>query len=193
MAWFSSHCKLQSSTVPGNDLLFFLSFAETLTDFWPTVWPTRCKSGLKAALQRRSERELFLKENSSKAPEHNGSYTPERLVRMRSPVRIWPAAPKKPDSFENQAFLRLNCSEILLSFFPDPHADPREGKNAEISPGERFKLPHSLGAFHCILRRKWWWVVLLRASGPYIYEDGYRLPLKAKVSRWKYAIFSLKN
>ena len=144
MAWFSSHCKLQSSTVPGNDLLFFLSFAETLTDFWPTVWPTRCKSGLKAALQRRSERELFLKENSSKAPEHNGSYTPERLVRMRSPVRIWPAAPKKPDSFENQAFLRLFGSGILMMFLTDPPADPRERKKAGIRLGKVLKSNSSL-------------------------------------------------
>ena len=59
---------------------------------------------------------------------------------------------KKPDSFENQDFLRLFCSEILLSFFPDPPVDPREGKNAEKRLRERFKLNHPLGAFHCVLR-----------------------------------------
>ena len=30
--------------------------------------------------------------------EYNGFYTPERLVRMRSPVRIWPAAPSSKQS-----------------------------------------------------------------------------------------------
>ena len=103
--------------------------------------------GSKAAERRRSERELFPEENSLNMPEYNGFYTPERLVRMRSPVRIWPAAPKKPDSFENQAFLRLFCFEIWSAFFPDPPADPREGKSAEISPGERFRLPPFPGRF----------------------------------------------
>ena len=64
----------------------------------------------------------------------------------RSLVEIWPAAPKKPDSFENQAFLRLFGSEIWRPIYSDPHADPREGKNAEISPRDWFKVSFSLGA-----------------------------------------------
>ena len=152
MAWLSSHWKLQSATAPGSGLLRSLLFAGTLTKSWPTAWPTRHKLGLKAVERRSEECELFLKENILKMPEYNGSYTPERLVRMRSPVRIWPAAPKKPDSFENQAFLRLFCSTILRPIFPDPHADPREGKIAEISPRDWFKLSRSRGVFHCILR-----------------------------------------
>ena len=107
--------------------------------------------GSKALERKSAEQELFPKENTSKASEQNGSYTPERLVRMRSPVRIWPAAPKKPDSFENQAFLRLFCSGILMMFLTDPPADPREGKNAEISPREWFRLDHSLALFFVYL------------------------------------------
>ena len=75
---------------------------------------------------------------------------------MRSPVRIWPAAPKKPDSFENQAFLRPFCSEILRPIFPDPPADPRELKKAEISPRAWFKfscnfLSYPVIACHCLI------------------------------------------
>ena len=33
------------------------------------------------------------------------------------------------------------------SFFPDPPADPREGKSAEISPGERFQIGPFPGCF----------------------------------------------
>ena len=147
MAWLSPHGKLQSATVPGRGLLRSISFAGTPAESWPTAWPTRRKLGLKTQEWRIAEWEPILEENILKKPEHNESYTPERLVRMRSPVRIWPAAPKKPDSFENQAFLRLFYSEICSLFLLDPLADPREGKFAEKSPGERFNLVCSMGAF----------------------------------------------
>ena len=124
---FSSHGKLLSVTASSQIFQPSLPFTEAFTESWPTTWPTGRKFGSKAAERGSAEHELFLEENRSKAPEYNGFYTPERLVRMRSPVRIWPAAPNKPDSFENQAFLRLFYSELGDVFSPDPPADPREG------------------------------------------------------------------
>ena len=48
----------------------------------------------------------------------------DALVRMRSPVRIWVAAPKIPENFGFWGFfIAKNCFVVWLQFF-DPHRDP---------------------------------------------------------------------
>ena len=110
--------------------------------------------GLKAATWGRSGRELFPEENSLKMPEYNGSYTPERLVRMRSPVRIWPAAPLSPGCNRVRGFLLhffgLHVNSWGRASFPHTKC------NAKVNGGSLFRNPPFFAGCFFTVPSFWW-------------------------------------
>ena len=92
------------------------------------------------------ERVALRTEEGTKVPESNKLHPLNQLVRMRSPVQIWVAAPEALKIKVFEGFLLrilifwcgLNVGQIV-----DPHCDPcgkRAGKSQRV-PGRKFALP----------------------------------------------------
>lgn len=66
----------------------------------------------------KTARDLIFPSQKCRKPQETSQEMPwDHLVRMRSLVRIWIAAPKTPDSIRNQAFFQ---EKVEANFF-DPH------------------------------------------------------------------------
>ena len=113
----------------------------------------------------------------TKGPESSKPHPPNQLVRMRSPVRIWVAAPKIP---ENCGFRGFFVAKSYFVGWPkisdshrDPHAEMRQRKQwtQERRTGRRtscpayfsfyiyrtcsMKLPMAAAASSCFWRVAW--------------------------------------
>ena len=59
------------------------------------------------------ERVALRTEEGTKVPESNKLHPLNQLVRMRSPVRIWVAAPKIPENFGFRGFFVAKSNETV--------------------------------------------------------------------------------